>query len=144
MGARSISLALSSIAVGAVLLGCGNTRTTIYPLNGAKQSYVAACQAQIARERGLSPALRSALEANCSHPNTAGVQKAASQQCSQAIGAGTPGLSAAVKRQLANSCSPGNSPTSINKSASQICQQTIKNTVPPAQQQQALAACPKP
>ena len=135
---------MATVAVsGAAIAGCDVSQTTIYPLNGAKQAYVAGCKAQVAKQPGLSAGLRNALEVNCAHPNPTGVSKAIEQQgCQHNVA--TPGLSATLKSQLASSCVPGNNPAPVRNVAERACWQIVKNTVPPALQQRALATCPKP
>jgi hypothetical protein len=148
VGRRPGSLAAIALASGVLAAGCGVSRTVIYPLNGAHQSYVNACKAQVAKEAGLSAALRSALEANCAHPDPAAVEKAATQsatpECQAALSGSTPGLPAAAKRQLEGTCGQASNSASSDGATAQACQQAVKSTVPPSLQQRALAACPKP
>jgi hypothetical protein len=147
VGLRSTGLAAIALACGSLAAGCGVSKTVIYPFNNAKGSEISACKTQVAKEPGLSAALRSALESNCAHPNEAAVAKAASQSATgecQAALRGSPGLSAPLKSQLASICGQGGSAKSASSAAAQACQQLIKSSVPPALQKQALAKCPKP
>ena len=115
---------------------------TLYPFNNAKGSEISACKAGVAKTPSLSPQLRSALEANCAHPNPAALKSVIGKDC-QATAGSTQGIPAAVKNSLATACSQGGSAASAKSAAAQACQQIVKSTVPAALQKKALASCPK-
>jgi hypothetical protein len=71
--------------------------------------------------------------------------KAAVAQCKTAINS-APQLSAASKTKLDALCDKAASGklTDLKQVTYQVCQQVIKDSVPQAQQQAALASCPKP
>ncbi len=146
MGLRSISLAAVVLASGAIAAGCGSgtSQVTLYPLNNAKGSEIKGCRADAAKAASLPPQLRAALEANCSHPNPAALQKAVGQDC-QATVASTQGIPAAVRNTLETACRPGGkgATPAVKSAAATVCQQVVRSTVPVALQPQALARCPK-
>jgi hypothetical protein len=64
--------------------------------------------------------------------------------CKQRI-AGAPNLSSDAKTKLTNLCdqaASGNE-AAVLKAAAQVCQEIVKQSIPQAAQQQALASCPK-
>ena len=125
------------LAVAAFIGGCGSSSSSS---STASSSSAPATSSSTTAAASSSSAASSGGSALANNPAV----KAAVAACKQRIAA-APGISADAKTKLSGLCdqaASGNE-AGVLKAAAQVCQEIVKQSVPQAAQQQALASCPK-
>ncbi len=129
------------LAVAAVIGGCGSSSSSSSSAPTASSSATAASTTNTATSSAAASS--TAPSGGSAIANNPAV-KAAVAACKQRINA-APNLSADAKSKLTTLCDKAASgdEASVLKAAAQVCQEIVKQSIPQAAQQQALAACPK-
>jgi hypothetical protein len=144
---RLRSLVAIAAACGALLTGCGSS-------SSSSSSSSAAAPATSTSTSSASTATGAATSTGAGASTSTGAAsavannpavKAAVAQCKTAINS-APQLSATSKTQLDDLCDKAASGklTDLRQVTYDVCKQVIKDSVPAAEQQTALASCPKP
>jgi uncharacterized protein YceK len=128
------------LAVAAVIGGCGSSSSSSSSAPAASSSSTTAASTA---NTGTSSAGTTTPTGGSSISDNPAV-KAAVAACKQRINA-VPNLSADAKSKLTTLCDKAASgdEASVLKAAAQVCQEIVKQSIPQAAQQQALASCPK-
>ncbi len=130
------------LAVAAILGGCGSSSSSSSSAAPASSSSTTA--ASTANSATSSASASSTTPTGGSSIANNPAVKAAVAACKQRIAA-APNISADAKSKLTTLCdkaASGNE-ADVLKAAAQVCQEIVKQSIPQAAQQQALAACPK-
>jgi hypothetical protein len=154
----------AAAATGALLAACGSaSQSTTAPQGSASHTTTAAPQspaghttktATTATNRRQRTATTTAAQARtttgtttraANRPSTTTTHNHALSNCKARVEA-QPNLSAATKRELDSICEAAASGNRADakRLAAQICREFVESTVPPANRQRALAACPAP
>ncbi len=129
------------LAVAAFIGGCGSSSSSS---STASSSSAPATSSSTTAAASSSSASSSAAPSGGSAIANNPAVKAAVAACKQRIAA-APNISADAKAKLSGLCdqaASGNE-AGVLKAAAQVCQEIVKQSVPQAAQQQALASCPK-
>lgn len=136
------------LVVAAVIGGCGSSSSSSSS-SAASSSTPAATSASTTAASTASSGTSSAAGSTTTPSGGSAIAnnpavQAAVASCKQRVQS-APGLSADAKSKLATLCdkSASGDEASVLKAAAQVCQDIIKQSVPQAAQQQALASCPK-
>jgi hypothetical protein len=133
--------------VAAVVAGCGSSSSS--SSSSAASSAASSSSAAPSSSSETATSTSSAAPTSTAASGGAGLSnnptvQAAVAACKQRI-AGAPNLSSDAKTKLTNLCdqaASGNE-AAVLKAAAQVCQEIVKQSIPQAAQQQALASCPK-
>jgi hypothetical protein len=133
--------------VAAVVAGCGSSSSS--SSSPAASSAASSSSAAPSSSSETATSTSSAAPTSTAASGGAGLSnnptvQAAVAACKQRI-AGAPNLSSDAKTKLTNLCdqaASGNE-AAVLKAAAQVCQEIVKQSIPQAAQQQALASCPK-
>jgi hypothetical protein len=134
-----IKTLMALLVVAAFIGGCGSSSSSS---STASSSSAPATSSSTTAAASSSSASSSASGGSAIANNPA--VKAAVAACKQRIAA-APNISADAKSKLSGLCdqaASGNE-AGVLKAAAQVCQEIVKQSVPQAAQQQALASCPK-
>jgi hypothetical protein len=141
---KRLSSLLAVAAVGSALLaGCGSSSSSTTTASSTPAASSTTSSAAPASTSTASSASSSSASGGASLANNPQV-KAAVAKCKSSINA-APTLSASAKAKLVTICDEAakGDPASLRKAEAKVCQELVKDTVPAAAQQQALASCPK-
>jgi hypothetical protein len=133
--------------VAAVVAGCGSSSSSssspAASSAASSSSQAPSSSSETATSTSSAAPTSTAASGGAGLSNNPTVQ-AAVAACKQRI-AGAPNLSSDAKTKLTNLCdqaASGNE-AAVLKAAAQVCQEIVKQSIPQAAQQQALASCPK-
>jgi hypothetical protein len=137
---------------GALLAGCGSSSSSSSSTSAAPAASTSTSSSGGSTSTGAAASTSTGAAASTSTGSSGGAAvadnpavKAAVAQCKTAINS-APQLSAASKSKLDGLCDKAASGklTDLKSVTYEVCKQVIKDSLPAAQQQTALASCPKP
>jgi hypothetical protein len=147
---RLRSLVAIAAVGGALLTGCGSSSSSSSSSSSAAAPAASTSTSSAATSTATGAATSTGAGASTSTGAASAVAnnpavKAAVAQCKTAINS-APQLSATSKTQLDDLCDKAASGklTDLRQVTYDVCKQVIKDSVPAAEQQTALASCPKP